>query len=356
MQITNKYLTKISRVRIEETRNLVSGIRLDRNERVSNWKPFIKKKLLSVPDYFFSTYPDLNPLYKNVSKFDKIPVNQILITSGIDGGIKTVFETLLKAGDLIGVVSPTYAMYQVYSDIFRTQIFKIDYRIDRKFNFEKFKKFLKKKPKIFFLPNPNQPIEDNISINQLDFMAQKLNKINCLFFIDEAYFLFGQKTALPLLKKYKNIIIARTFSKGFGLPSIRLGYLVSNHHLISILSKKRFAHETNSLSAYFANYFLKNFQICKKYINEIKKSREDLKKKLRKININSYGDKGNYLLIEMNSKEHAFDMVSNLRKKLIYAKGPWKKPFEKFFSITIGPSKIMNKFYKIFSQLLFKKN
>ena len=354
MQLTNKHLLKIERVRIEEKRNLLHGIRLDRNEKVANWGVFIKKLLSFTPDYFFSIYPDLNELYQRIGKFDRVNKDQILVTSGIDGGIKTVFETFLGKGDKISVVNPTYAMYQVYSKIFRTNLLKINYKKNRKFNYRQFETILKKKPKIFFLPNPNQPIEDNMNNSQLDEIAKKLKKINCLFFIDEAYFLFGQQTAIPLLKNNDNVIVARTFSKGFGLPSIRLGYLLSNKNLISILSKTRLAHETNSLSAYFATYFMKNFHICKKYIEEIKSVRENLKKKLLKINIKSYGENGNYLLIEMKNKMYAKKIVEDLKKNFIYVKGPWKKPFENCFSITIGPSEAMNKFYKKFS--FFIKN
>lgn len=344
-------LKKVKRLRIEENRNLIKGLRLDRNERVENWDKSIKNIFLKAPNYFFSIYPDLSKLYKKIAKFDNIKINQLLVTSGIDGGIKTFFETFIRKGDLVGVVKPTYAMYQVYAKIFDSRIEQISY-IDKKFNFEKFEKFIKKKPKVFFLPNPNQPIEDNFDLKNLEIIAKKLLKINCVLFVDEAYYLFGQKSAKDLIKKYKNLVVARTFSKGFGLPSIRLGYLISNSKMIDILSKSRLAHETNSLSSFVASYYLDNFKIIKKYINDIKNSRKFLLKELKKLSIKAYAEKGNFMLIELTNPKKVKNVVNRLKKELIYVKGPWSYPYDNCFSITIGPQKKMKIFLKLIKKII----
>ena len=114
--------------------------------------------------------------YEKISKFISVDEENILITSGIDGGIKSVFEISTKANDTVGVVQPTYAMYQVYSKIFRTKPFEIDFEEDLKFNYLKFEKFLETKPKVFFLPNPNQPIESYFNTTQLSDFAKKLEE------------------------------------------------------------------------------------------------------------------------------------------------------------------------------------
>ena len=51
---------------------------------------------------------------------------------------------------------------------------------------------------------------------------------NFILFIDEAYFGFGAPTCISMVEKYKNVYVARSFSKWFGLPSIRLGCIISN--------------------------------------------------------------------------------------------------------------------------------
>ena len=72
----NLHLKKIERKRVAEGRNLIKGLRLDRNEKVDLWpKDFIKKVLKKPPS--FSTYPEITGLYKQIAKFEKVKEDQI---------------------------------------------------------------------------------------------------------------------------------------------------------------------------------------------------------------------------------------------------------------------------------------
>ena len=68
------------------------------------------------------------------------------------------------------------------------------------------------------MPNPNVPIEGYLDQQIIIKIANKCKANKCLLVIDEVYFHFGSKSALNLINKYKNIIILRSLSKGFGLP------------------------------------------------------------------------------------------------------------------------------------------
>ena len=352
----NLHLKKIKRFRVAEGRNLQKGLRLDRNEKVDLWpKNFINQVLKTKPRSFFSTYPEITDLYKKIAKFNKVNENQILITSGIDGGIKNLLNIVTKPNDIISVLSPTYAMYQVYAKIFRLKLHKIGYGKDFKIKQGELQKLFKKKPKILFLPNPNQPIEDNFEISQIKKLANKCKKIKCTLVVDEAYFHFGAKSAIGLIKNFNNIIVLRTFSKAFGVPSIRAGYTVSSVENMTILSKARIAHELSSVSIAIAEYLLDNFRIVKKNIQAIKKSRKNVKKNLARLGLISRSFKGNYILIKFQSHKEANSVVKFLRKRFIYVKGPFSKPWDNFINISIGPSKDMSRFIKGLSEAKRKK-
>jgi len=342
------YLEDIKRIRIPEGRDLESGLRLDRNERVDGWSDNILSKIFGEkPDYFLSVYPDLSGLYERLAKFNSVKEEEILVTSGIDGGIKTLFEIMTEPGDLVGVVSPTYAMYMVYSKLFQTRLENITYNKDLSFNYAEFERFIEKKPTMFFLPNPNQPIESAFTVKELEILAKKLLDANCLFIIDEAYHLFGCDTGVSLINKFENVVIARTFSKGFGVPSIRLGYLISNISNMNIFSKTRFAHESNSVSNAVAEYLLDNYNIVEEYNSEVIQARDYTQKVLLTKGIKANGGKGNYLLLDMENQDRAQKYVDHLKKNLIYVKGPWGAPWEKYITITIGPKRLMEKFLNV---------
>ena len=96
---------KVSRIRIKEDRDLINGIRMNRNERVEDFpQPFLKNIFSRVKKYDLGKYPDQSLMYKKLSKFLKIDVNRLLLTSGIDGSIKTIFEVLTKPNDRIDII------------------------------------------------------------------------------------------------------------------------------------------------------------------------------------------------------------------------------------------------------------
>lgn len=341
----NLHLKEIKRFRVSEGRDLEKGLRLDRNEKVDLWPDnFINKVLSSKPKSFFSTYPEISSLYEKLSNFNNVSTNQILITSGIDGSIKNLFSVLLNEDDNIGVFSPTYLMYKVYSSIYKVNCFQIGYSEDYKINQSELEKFFTLNPKILFVPNPNQPIESSLSLSELKDLAIKCKTYGCFLVIDEAYYHLGSDTGISLIKDFDNVIILRTFSKAFGVPSIRTGYTVSSEENMDIISKMRPAHEMNSVSIAIAEYLLDNIDQVMNYCEKIKTSRNLILKDLKDLDLNVRGQHGNYILITFKSQEIAKNLVKFLKEELIYVKGPYLKPWNMCICFTVGPQEYMKKF------------
>ena len=339
------YLREIKRIRVSEGRDLINGLRLDRNERVEAWgDDFILSIFRNKPGWLLSVYPENDIIYQKISSFINTDTDNILLTSGIDGGIKTMFEVMTSPGDVVGVLSPTYAMYKVYSNLYQTKLEEIHYKQDNSLDLDKLISFIEKRPSILFLPNPNQPIEDSLCIDKLSYIAEQCQKNNCLLFVDEAYHHFGADSSIPLINNYKNVVVARTFSKAFGVPSIRLGFLVSNKSNMSVISKLRFAHESNTLSNSVAEYLIDNFHIVQEYIDSVIETRNKLKIILKEQGINSFGETGNYLLLDLKTKENALKLATHMNNKKIYLKGPWKGQYSNYLTITLGPMNMMQRF------------
>ena len=348
------HLRNISRFRVSEGRDLINGLRLDRNERVEDWPPdFLSSIFSSAPASLLSTYPDQTRLYQLLSDHHNIDVQELLLTSGIDGGLRTILEVCTQPGDFVGVLSPTYAMYQVYSDIFQLNLHNISYNSETlSIDFNNIYSYLDLRPKVFILPNPNQPIEDTLSLQQIENIAQYCLSTNTLLVVDEAYHLFGADTAIPLVRSFPNVVITRTFSKAFGLPSIRLGYLISNIANMSVLSKNRLAHESNSLTNYVAEYMLLNFSLVQDYIDAVVDSRSRMADYLKSLNLNFNVGVGNYILIDLGSSDRAKACVSFLRDRLVYVKGPWADPYSRFITITLGPYNKLKPFRSHFTDFI----
>jgi histidinol-phosphate aminotransferase len=347
-----RHLRDITRFRVSEGRDLVNGLRLDRNERVEAWPPgFLAEIFKATPDYFLSCYPETGTLYTILAKHLSVSEDQLLLGSGIDGIIKALFEVMTSPGDEIAVLAPSYAMYHVYSNIFQTKLVEVSYDQNLQLDRAKLNQVIDRKPTMLFLPNPNQPVESALSLAELEDLAQRTLRANCLFVVDEAYFLFGCDTAISLVNKYENVVILRTLSKGFGIPAIRLGYMVTNADNMNVLSKTRFAHESNGLSCAVAEYLLDHYELITNYVEKVKQGRDFTQKKLAALDLKTHGSKGNFLLIDLHTKDCAAKVVAQLKEQKIYVKGPWSAPFDKYITVSVGPEHLMQRFVDAIGQI-----
>ena len=125
---------------------------------------------------------------------------------------------------------------------------------------------------LIIIANPNSPTGTLISQLNMERIIKKANAHAVPVLIDEAYYGFSDTTVLPLLKKYNNLIISRTFSKAYGLAGLRVGYIVSNIRIAKLLFNLKPMYEVNSIGVLACTVMLKNSKIHRHYISETKKA------------------------------------------------------------------------------------
>ena len=351
------HLLKIERKRTSVGRDLENGLRLDRNERVTNFTNSIIKDIFkNMPNYSFNAYPDTDCLYKKLSDWIGISEDEIYITNGITEGIRIAFETLVYPNDKIVLISPTFPMYKIYADIYQAKNIPVGFLDDLSLDIDYLLDSIDNDTCLVCLPNPNLPIESFLSADQIKIIADKCNDCSAMLIVDEAYAFFGAESAIPLIKEYDNIIVFQTFSKAFGLAGIRLGYMVSNKENINYLTKTRSLVESNGITMAIAEYMLDHLEIKDLYVKELKEGRNYVKQKLKIMGYNFFGgDFSNGMLIFLNNKKETEDLLQTLRDKKIYLRGSFEDPINNCVRLTLGPKEIMEKFIMVFSEWNEKK-
>ena len=339
-------------------RDLEHSIRLDRNEKVSD---FSKKEIANIfgifKGYSLSASPDALPLYKKISETLNLSEKNIFVTCGITEGIRILYDLCTNPGDNVICLDPTYPMYWIYANMYQVEYRKMSYDIDSLSpNMNTLYKQLDKNTRFVFIPNPNLPIESCFSIDEIRDIAEKCRNNNTMLVIDEAYYFFGAPSVLDIIKEYENLIIFRTFSKAYGLAGLRIGFMISQSQNINDISKSRSLVESNTLSMKIAEYFLENSEFRDHHVQEVKEGSIYLQGKLDQFGIRWYG--GNYtngLLIFLEGKEKSSDLVTYLRENGIYIRGSFDAPFESTVRVSIGPKYYMEKFISIFKKWLVKQ-
>ena len=336
-------LKKINRIRIQDKRDKTKCLYLNRAERVEPIE--IKENIFNFNNLGF--YYDICHLYKKLSKYLNANINQILITNGAEEAIRYIFNILIKKNDTVMFPIPTYGMYHIFCDIYSVNKILLDYNNNFEINKNKLYENLNK-IKVFFLPNPSH-IEDIFLEEEIIKICNILKKNEGYLVIDETYYGFGSKTMINLINKIQNIFIIRSFSKTFGLPSIRVGCLIGNKHNINLISNYRPAYEISYPSLKIAEYFLDNINIINKYNLECIQGKKYLIYILEKNNI-IYNGINNYL-INIKIKNKSDEICKYLEKEYIYVKNN-----NNYISITICPKKYIEKFINIFLKIYKELN
>lgn len=345
-----KHILKIDRYQTSLGRDLKNGMRLDRNERVSNFDDDTLKKIWKAfPSYSFSASPESGFLYKKIAKSIKMPEENIFITNGITEGIKFLYEFLSAPGDNVVVLDPTYPFYEIYAKVYRLKYRKFGFKKDLSVNWNSFYKNIDKKTRFVVIPNPNLPIESCFTLDQIREMANHCRKTNTLLIIDEAYHFFGGPSSLSLIREFDNLIVMRTFSKAYGLASLRLGFMISNEKIINYVSKARSLVESNTFSMGIASYMLDNPYIMKAHIKEVKKGAKYLQSVLCELGYKWYGGNvSNGILIFLDNSEWVSKIIAYLKTKKIYIRGSFKGLLAGCIRVSIGSKNHMEKFIREF--------
>jgi histidinol-phosphate aminotransferase len=235
---------------------------LDKNE---NLDPKINQVIREIlgkidPLRVAAVYPDSSPLYVRLSQYLDVSIENLILSTGSDGVIRSIFEAFCEPGDTILFPNPTYAMYEVYSLMYGANMIKVDYQssedgptLSASVLIEEIKKV---QPKIVCLPNPGSPTGTVYIPEDLKAIIKAATMVGALMVIDEAYHPFYIETAIPLLDEFSNLLVIRTFSKAWGMAGLRVGYGVGSPHLISLLNKVRPNYETNTIGVAVAEHIL----------------------------------------------------------------------------------------------------
>jgi len=328
---------------------------MERNERVDEFSSLqmvsLFKKLTS---FDLRTYPENNEIYSKVAKWIKVKPNNVILTEGADGGLLRVFNVFISGGDRVIALEPSFAMYPLYCKMFDAKYIPFRVNLNSQKNyFSNFIDFIKEnKPKLVAIANPNQPVEVMFNLKQLEIICKITKKINCLFVVDEAYYHYNKVSALKLIKRFKNLIVIRTFSKAFGLAGLRIGYSVADKQLIGFMKSIKPIYEINSFNIKIINFFLDNIRIMKKNVELINKSRKYFFDELRNMKIKSLGKYSNTVMVELKNEKLAAEIQKELFKKKFIIRQMKVDSKKNYIRITLGSPKIMKKFMSNFKKIL----
>jgi len=187
---------------------------------------------------WYNRYPD--PLQWEVKKklaaIKGIPVEQIFLGNGSDEAIDLLYRAFCEPGmDNVIICPPTYGMYEVSANINNIALKKVPLTPDFQIDLDAMEQAIDMNTRIIWLCSPNNPTGNSLNREDIEII---LNNFDGLVVIDEAYINFSrQRSFIPELNEYPNLVILQTMSKAWGLAALRIGMAFASKGIIEVMNR-----------------------------------------------------------------------------------------------------------------------
>ena len=342
-----------------KVKKLKNVIKLSANESALGMSPKAKK-IISNKNLNLDKYPDgkSQNLRKAISKAYKCNSEKIICGAGSDEVIQMLCQLFLNPKDEVVVPEYSFLMYRIYSKIVGAKVVFAK-EINFKVSVNEILKKITKKTKIVFIANPNNPTGTYLTKKEVLELRKRLNK-KILLVIDDAYAEYMKNkdysSGLDLFKNKDNVFILRTFSKMFGLASLRVGWGYGSKKIVDALNVIKPPFNVNGIAQLAATESLKDKAFINKSIRHNLLYSEKIKKFLETYNIFSNSVSANFLLLNFEKCRYS---AKFLYKKL-KNKGIILRSTEDGYHInnklrlTVGSKNENLKFISVIKQVLKK--
>jgi histidinol-phosphate/aromatic aminotransferase/cobyric acid decarboxylase-like protein len=334
------HAAQVERTRIPATPDGL--MRLHRLERPEPWPADLVAKMRDCPPENF--YPDYAPFYARLADHTGFPADRIVVGQGIEGMIRDLVMLCCRPGDGLAFTWPTCAMFDLYARIFQTVPVRIVTDPDRPLGVADVIAAVKPGTKLLLLPNPGQPVDLWFDLDELADIADHCGQVGAVLAIDEAYHGFGAPTALPLVRRFQNVVVLRTFSKMFGAAAIRVGFAVAGWQLSRALHGVRQSGEIAGPSLHAATVLLDNLETVEGHAWLTVEGRDWLRDEMRDRGYTTRGHWANHVLIDAGSPARATGLAAALQRHGVMVRHSMPPPLDRHLMVTAARVGLMASF------------
>ena len=315
-------------------------IKLNTNENPYPPSPAVIDALKNFDYDKLRLYPDptASVLVKAIAYYYNLSENQVFVGVGSDDVLAMSFLTFFNSDKPVLFPDITYSFYDVWANLYNIP-FKTPALND---NFEINPDDYKQENGGIIFPNPNAPTGLYQPLSTIENIVK--SNPDVIVIIDEAYIDFGGESALPLIKKYDNLLVVQTFSKSRSMAGMRIGYAFGCPELIKFLNDVKYSFNSytlNQTALEFGAASIKDDEYFKHTTQKIISTRERVKEELSDLGFSFPDSKSNFIFAT-HKNVPAKELFMALRKENIYVRYFDKPRINNYLRITIGTDEEMN--------------
>lgn len=307
-------------------------LRLDFNENTSGCSPAVRRALTKLSAKQIAMYPEYQAPTERLARYFGVRPQELVLANGGDDALRVFFDAFVDYRSAILICEPTFPMYRYYAEIYGARIAVTRYTSEMEFPVEEVVAALRKKPRVLFIANPNNPTG---TLLPREAIRKILNvATHTAVVIDEAYAEFSGVTVVPWIRKYPQLFVARTFSKVAGLAGLRLGGVIACEASLSFVRRAMPPFPVNLAALVAAEAAIADHRTMRRYVNEVQRLGGWVALELEKLGVKTFSSAGNFLLANFGAPGPA--LFRKLERRGILVRDRSKDIGAGYVRITIG--------------------
>jgi histidinol-phosphate aminotransferase len=276
------------------------ALRLDFNENTLAPSPLVLDRLKRITAEGLTKYPEREPVERKVAAHLGLEPAQVMLTNGVDEGIHLMCCTFLDEGDEALIATPSFFMYDVNIGLMTRGVVKVQADETMEFPFERVLAAITERTKLIMIASPNNPTGAPVSRAQLLAIANAAP--HAVLMVDEAYFHFHGDTVMSDIATTPNLIVARTFSKAYGLANLRIGLLAGNAELMKYVRKVSSPYNVNGVALDCLSVAIEDDAYLCWYAEQVLVGRERMMGGLAELGVSYFPSAANFVLMKIGPK------------------------------------------------------
>ena len=308
-------------------------IKLNTNENPYPPSPRVIAALKKAAGRSLRLYPE--PVSREIRQLAAsvyaVAPDNVLVGNGSDEVLSILVRAFVGPGDRVLYPEPTYTLYDTLVAIQEGTKLALPYTAD----FSLPENFFAASAALTFVCNPNSPSATLLSLETIERLAQSSSGV---LVVDEAYIDFAdapEPSAIPLLKRYPNLVVLRTFSKSFSLAGMRVGLALASAELIAGMMKIKDSYNVNRLSQTAAAAALRDLPWMQRNVKRIQRSRKKLVGGLKKLGFEVYPPQANFVLARREG-QNLRGLYEELKRRKILVRYFAQPGLEDSLRISVG--------------------
>jgi histidinol-phosphate aminotransferase len=306
-------------------------IKLNTNENPFPPSPRVLEAIRAIDPEKLRRYPSpkADAFRAVAARVHGVTADMVLAGNGSDEILAIAMRTFVGPGEVLAYPDPTYSLYPVLAEEGEIRVRTVAWKPNWELPVEA---LLTTSPRAIFFANPNAPSGTLVGKSRVRELALAFDG---LVLVDEAYVDFADESCLGLVRELPNVILCRTFSKGYSLAGLRFGYAIAAPAVIAEMMKVKDSYNCDAVAIAAATAALEDQAYARKTWQAVRAERARLASLLAQRGYDVVPSQANFLFVRC-PHANAADVYPSLKRQGILVRFFDKPGLSDRLRITIG--------------------